>query len=310
MPEREHGRAGGARKELEVAGGEERARIRGTVARASARATLGGRAARSCYGRNRAFRSRRPPAGIGVTPTDGAAATVSAGDGQPARGLSVSAGGREPGATDAAVSDRSTEADGSVDAHRGPTFVLASLLLLAGVLVGLSPVFGIVVTADSSPTTAATVAAFVAVLPGLLALVLTGYRTLGGLAATAGAGVIGVVRLLDRPGVADRRRFGQPARAVRRDLGSSAALRPGRRCLVAAGRRCAVAGGRCAGGHQAGHLQRPSASWPHGPDAIFGGPGSSISGQPAASGGAVPPTPDHPELSSDTADPVPWWARR
>jgi hypothetical protein len=79
--------------------------------------------------------------------------------------------------------------------------VLAALLLLAGVLVGLSPAIGIVVTADGSATSAATAAAFVAVLPGLLALGLTGHRTLGGLAATAGAGVIGVVRLLTDVGI-------------------------------------------------------------------------------------------------------------
>jgi hypothetical protein len=86
-------------------------------------------------------------------------------------------------------------------AQRGPTIVLAGLLLLAGILVGLSPALGIVVTADGSPTTAATAAAFVAVLPGLLALGMTSYRTLAGLAATAGAGVIGVVRLLTDLGI-------------------------------------------------------------------------------------------------------------
>jgi len=79
--------------------------------------------------------------------------------------------------------------------------MLAALLLLAGVLVGLSPAVGIVMTADGSPTTAAMAAAFVAVLPGLLALALTGYRTLAGLAATAGAGVLGVVRLLTDLGI-------------------------------------------------------------------------------------------------------------
>ena len=76
------------------------------------------------------------------------------------------------------------------------SLVLAGLLLAAGVLVGLSPLLGVVVTADASPTTAATVAAFVAVLPGVLAVVLAVRRPLLGLAATAGAGVIGLVRLL------------------------------------------------------------------------------------------------------------------
>jgi hypothetical protein len=81
-------------------------------------------------------------------------------------------------------------------ADRRSALLLAGLLLAAGVLAGLSPLLGVVVTADSSPTTAATVAAFVAVLPGILAVVLALRRPLLGLAATAGAGVIGVVRLL------------------------------------------------------------------------------------------------------------------
>ena len=84
----------------------------------------------------------------------------------------------------------------SNSADQRPSLVLAGLLLVAGVLAGLSPLMGVVVTADGSPTTAATIAAFVAVLPGVLAVVLAVRRPVLGLAATAGAGVIGVVRLL------------------------------------------------------------------------------------------------------------------
>ena len=84
----------------------------------------------------------------------------------------------------------------SNSADQRNSLVLAGLLLVAGVLAGLSPLLGVVVTADASPTTAATIAAFVAVLPGVLAVVLAARRPLLGLAATAGAGVIGVVRLL------------------------------------------------------------------------------------------------------------------
>ncbi|MET0864082.1 MAG: hypothetical protein ABWZ98_07085, partial [Nakamurella sp.] len=132
-----------------------------------------------------------------MTPSDGVAATVSAGDGRPTRGAGSSAAA---GPAAASAVGRAVESD-PVDPHRIPTFVLAALLLVAGILVGLSPALGIVRTADGSPTTTATAAAFVAVLPGLLALVLSGYRTLGGLAATAGAGVIGLVRLLTDLGV-------------------------------------------------------------------------------------------------------------
>jgi hypothetical protein len=79
---------------------------------------------------------------------------------------------------------------------RKNSLVLAGLLLAAGVLAGLSPLLGVVGTADASPTTAATVAAFVAILPGVLAVVLAARRPILGLAATAGAGLVGVVRLL------------------------------------------------------------------------------------------------------------------
>ena len=81
-------------------------------------------------------------------------------------------------------------------ADQRSSLVLAGLLLAAGVLAGLSPLLGVVVTADASPTTSATVAALVVVLPGVLALVLAVRRPLLGLAATAGAGMVGVVRLL------------------------------------------------------------------------------------------------------------------
>ena len=75
--------------------------------------------------------------------------------------------------------------------------MLAGLLLVAGVLAGLSPLLGVVVTADGSPATAAAAAGFIAVLPGILAVVLAVRRPLLGLAATAGAGLIGAVRLLN-----------------------------------------------------------------------------------------------------------------
>ena len=81
-------------------------------------------------------------------------------------------------------------------AERRPALVLSTLLLVAGVLAGLSPIVGIVRTADGSPMTASVIAAFVAVLPGVLAVVLALRRPSWGLAATAGGGIVGLARLL------------------------------------------------------------------------------------------------------------------
>ncbi len=81
-------------------------------------------------------------------------------------------------------------------AERRPALVLSALLLVAGVLAGLSPIVGIVRTADGSPITASVPAAFVAVLPGVLAVLLALRRPSWGLAATAGGGIVGLARLL------------------------------------------------------------------------------------------------------------------
>ncbi len=80
-------------------------------------------------------------------------------------------------------------------AEQASARLLGGLLLLAGVLVGVCPLIGVVTTADLSPTGAVTIAAFTAVLPGLLAVALALTRPMLGLAATAGAGLIGLARL-------------------------------------------------------------------------------------------------------------------
>lgn len=84
--------------------------------------------------------------------------------------------------------------DGAAD--RAPALVLSGLLLVAGLLVGLSPVIGVVTSADASPMTASVLAAFVAVLPGALGVLLAVRRPMLGLAATAGGGAVGLIRLL------------------------------------------------------------------------------------------------------------------
>ncbi len=90
---------------------------------------------------------------------------------------------------------RTTTEPGPVGDRRS-ALLLSALLAVAGVLVGIGPLPGVVRTADGSPTTSMVVAAFVAVLPGLLAIGLTLRRPILGLAATAGAGLVGLVRLL------------------------------------------------------------------------------------------------------------------
>jgi hypothetical protein len=96
----------------------------------------------------------------------------------------------------------STIAVEQVTAEPGPAgdrrgaLLLSALLTLAGVLAGISPLPGVIGTADGSPTTSTVLAALVAVLPGLLAVGLTLRGPILGLAATAGAGLIGLVRLL------------------------------------------------------------------------------------------------------------------
>ncbi len=97
--------------------------------------------------------------------------------------------------------------------ERRAALVLSALLLLAGVLVGVSPLLGVVDTADASPTTAVALAALAAALPGLLAVGLVVRRAVLGLAATAGAGVIGVVRLLTDVAV-----LSEPDRVTRPEL--------------------------------------------------------------------------------------------
>lgn len=81
-------------------------------------------------------------------------------------------------------------------AQRRPALLLASLLLLAGLLVGVGVLVGPVAAADSSPTTSSVAAALTAALPGVLALILALRRPVLGLAATAGGGLVGLVRLV------------------------------------------------------------------------------------------------------------------
>lgn len=93
-----------------------------------------------------------------------------------------------------------TPLPGSEPANSGPpdrraALVLAGLLIAAGVLIGLSPVIRVATSVDGSPTTPSVIAAFVAVLPGLLAMALALRAPSLGLAATAGAGALGVVRI-------------------------------------------------------------------------------------------------------------------
>lgn len=89
-----------------------------------------------------------------------------------------------------------TSVDPSADGNRRAALALAGLLLAAGVLVALVPLLPVVRTADGAAVTAFPVAGWVAVLPGVLAVALALVRPVLGLAATAGAGLIGIARML------------------------------------------------------------------------------------------------------------------
>ena len=74
--------------------------------------------------------------------------------------------------------------------------VPAVLLLLGGVLAALVPVVGVVRSFDGSPMDAWVIAGWTAVLPGVLAVLLSGVRPVAGLAAAAGAGAVGIGRFV------------------------------------------------------------------------------------------------------------------
>ncbi len=80
--------------------------------------------------------------------------------------------------------------------RRGTAVQLAALLLAAGVVVAASPLAGMVRAADGSAISAFGVAGWVAVLPGVLAVGLALVRPALGLAATAGAGLVGIARFV------------------------------------------------------------------------------------------------------------------
>lgn len=94
-----------------------------------------------------------------------------------------------------------------------PARAWAGLLLLAGLLVGVAAVVGAADAADGGPRGGVPVAAFLAALPGLVALGVGFYRPTAGLAVTAAAGWWGVARVL-----ADLALIGDPASAVRPEL--------------------------------------------------------------------------------------------
>ncbi len=74
--------------------------------------------------------------------------------------------------------------------------MLAAALVVAGVIAAVGPWFGVVHAADGASVSAFSVARWVAVAPGVLALILAGVRAELGLAATAGAGLVGAAHLL------------------------------------------------------------------------------------------------------------------
>lgn len=167
--------------------------------------------------------------------------------------------------------------------------LLAGLLLLAGVLAGLSAVFGAAVTTDASVPGSVVLAAFVPVLPGVLALALSARSAQWGLAATAGAGAFWMARL-----VADLAVIVETDTMVRPELyyettdrARPFAAGPGAWVLVLADVAIVVVG-IVAAGRLAGVLG-PGWGQPDAP--LFSGPGAGSGDEPvdsAADRGQVP----------------------
>lgn len=85
------------------------------------------------------------------------------------------------------------------------------MVLVGGVLAALAPLVGVVNTYDGSAVDAWAVAGWVAVLPGLLAVILALTGPVGGLAAAAGAGVVGGARfVMDLPVLLDPGSIARP----------------------------------------------------------------------------------------------------
>ncbi len=89
----------------------------------------------------------------------------------------------------------------------------AGALLLGAALVGIAGVVGVAHTYDGSVPGIATGAAWVALLPAVLAAVLSGWRPIPGLAFTAGAGVLAIARF-----IADLPVLTAPNSAIRPEL--------------------------------------------------------------------------------------------
>lgn len=89
-----------------------------------------------------------------------------------------------------------TSVDREAARARSGAVLLSTLLLAAGVVVAAGPTLGVVHPADGAAVSAFALAGWVAVLPGVLALTLALVRPVLGLAATAGAGLVGIARLL------------------------------------------------------------------------------------------------------------------
>jgi hypothetical protein len=193
--------------------------------------------------------------------------------------------------SDVATVETVADQDNDSSADRRSALVLSGLLLVAGVLIGLSPLIGVATAGDGSPTTASVAAAFVAVLPGVVAMVLAAGRSALGLAATAGAGAIGLIRVFaDLAVITETDGVTRPELFVETtDRARPFAVGTGAWLLLAADLLMLVVGVLAAS--RLGAIVLSTAE--PGPDALFGAPAPSEAGS----------TPDSADESDGTLDP-------
>lgn len=161
-------------------------------------------------------------------------------------------------------------------------FAAAGLLVSGAALVGIGGLVGVVHTADRSPLGVASGAVWVVLLPGIVALVISGWRPALGPAFSAGAGLLAVSRLIsDLTLVADPDTTIRPEFFYEVTDTSQPFTAAGGAALVVAGDLMMVFGGVLAAHRLARSRSTPAERFFRGPSARFTGVRPDGSGDPA-----------------------------
>jgi len=80
--------------------------------------------------------------------------------------------------------------------RRRPALLVAAMLLLGGVMVGFGPTLGVARSYDGSTVGIAAGAVWVVLLPGITAVLISGWKPILGLAVSAGAGMLVLARVV------------------------------------------------------------------------------------------------------------------